>query len=103
MPFDRAIALLQEVHADFGWKDNQSLVHALARMITPFCRGLMGWDARFPLWHYSGNRPRAGKDYLAGVTQILYEGRTCEDAAGGIVRPDDYASATNEKVWVRIM
>ena len=80
MPFERAVELLQEVHAEFGWKDGQSLVHALARIITPFCRGLMGWDARFPLWHYSGNRPRAGKDYLAGVTQILYEGRTCEDA-----------------------
>jgi DNA polymerase I-like protein with 3'-5' exonuclease and polymerase domains len=80
MPLERAIELLQEVHADFGWKDDQSLVHALARIITPFCRGLMGWDARFPLWHYSGNRPRAGKDYLAGVTQLLYEGRTCEDA-----------------------
>ena len=80
MPFERAIELLKEAHADFGWKDGQSLVHALARCITPFCRGLMGWDARFPLWHYSGNRPRAGKDYLAGVTQLLYEGRTCEDA-----------------------
>lgn len=80
MPFERAVELLQEVHAEFGWKDGQSLVHALARIITPFCRGLMGWDARFPLWHFSGNRPRAGKDYLAGITQILYEGRTCEDA-----------------------
>jgi DNA polymerase-1 len=80
MPFDKAVGLLFEVHADFGWKDGQSLIHALARIITPFCRGLMGWDSRFPLWHYSGNRPRAGKDYLAGVTQLLYEGRTCEDA-----------------------
>ena len=80
VPFERAVELISEVHADFGWKDNQSLVHALASIITPFCRGLMGWDARFPLWHYSGNRPRAGKDYLAGVRQILYEGRTCEDA-----------------------
>lgn len=80
MPFEHAADLLSEVHADFGWKDDQSLVHALASIITPFCRGLMGWDARFPLWHYSGNRPRAGKDYLAGVRQILYEGRTCEDA-----------------------
>ena len=80
MQYETAIALLMEVHADFGWKDGQSLVHALARIITPACRGLMGWDAKCPLWHYSGNRPRAGKDYLAGVTQLLYEGRTCEDA-----------------------
>ena len=78
--FDRAIALFTELHADFGWKDSQSHVHALARLITPYCRGLMGWQARFPFWHFCGNRPRAGKDYLAGVTQLLYEGYTCEDA-----------------------
>ena len=80
VPFDRAIELLTEVHADFGLKDPQSLVHALARLITPYCRGLMGWHARFPFWHFCGNRPRAGKDYLAAVTQLLYEGHTCEDA-----------------------
>jgi len=79
MSFDEALALVKEAHADFGWKDGQSQVHALARFITPFCRGLMGWDARFPLWFYTANRPRVGKDYLAGVAQITYEGRTCED------------------------
>ena len=42
MPFERAVELIREIHADFGWKDDQSLVHALARIITPFCRGLMG-------------------------------------------------------------
>ena len=30
-------------------------------------------------------------------------GTDAENEAGGIVRPDDYASATNEKVWMRIM
>jgi hypothetical protein len=33
----------------------------------------------------------------------LTAGTDAENAAGGIVRPDDYASATNEKVWMRIM
>jgi len=79
MGFENALELINEVHAEFGWKDKQSFVHALARFITPFCRGLMGWAARFPLWHFSGNRPRVGKDTLAGVTQVTYEGRTCED------------------------
>jgi DNA polymerase I len=80
MPFEKAVGLLREMLSEFGWKNAQSLVHALARIITPFCRGLMGWDARFPLWHFSGNRPRTGKDYLAGLPQIIFEGRTCEDA-----------------------
>jgi hypothetical protein len=29
----------------------------------------------------------------------LTAGTTAEDAASGIVRPDDYAAATNEKIW----
>ena len=80
MSKDEALQWLRDCHVGFGFRDQQSLVHALARLITPYCRGLMGWDGRFPLWHFSGNRPRAGKDYLAGVTQIIYEGRTIEDA-----------------------
>ncbi len=80
MGLHQAIDILKDVHGEFCWKDEQSVTHALARVITPYCRGLMGWDARFPLWHFAANRPRAGKDYLAGVTHLIYEGRTCEDA-----------------------
>lgn len=72
--------ILDAMLAVDGDSVEQSVTHALARMITPYCRGLMGWDARFPLWHFAANRPRAGKDYLAGVTHLIYEGRTCEDA-----------------------
>jgi DNA polymerase-1 len=80
MSRDEAFEWIRQAHVGFGFRDKQSLVHAIARLITPYCRGLMGWDGRFPLWHFSGNRPRAGKDYLAGVTQIVYEGRSIEDA-----------------------
>ena len=80
MSRDEAFDWIKQAHLGFGFRDQQSLVHAIARLITPYCRGLMGWDGRFPLWHFSGNRPRAGKDYLAGVTQIVYEGRSIEDA-----------------------
>ncbi|MFZ4766766.1 MAG: bifunctional DNA primase/polymerase, partial [Roseimicrobium sp.] len=81
MSRDEAEHWLREAHEGFGWLDGQSLVHQIARVITPYCRGLMGWDARFPLWHYSANRPRAGKDYLAGVAHMIYEGHSCEDTA----------------------
>jgi hypothetical protein len=81
MSAEEAMLWIREAHEGFGWRDKQSLVHQLARFITPYCRGLMGWDARFPLWHYSANRPRAGKDYLAGVTHMVYEGHSCEDSA----------------------
>ncbi len=80
MPVDEARALLLKIHRGFCFRDQQSITHALARVITPYCRGLMGWTARFPLWNFTANRPRAGKDYLAGITMLIYEGVTCEDA-----------------------
>lgn len=45
---------------------------------------------------------------LINVTSVgmqlwtLQAGTDAEDAAGGIVRPDDYNGASNAKIWVRI-
>ena len=58
----------------FCWKDEQARCHGIARLITPFCRGLMQW-ARTPLWIFEANRERCGKDYLAQVTFLTYLGR----------------------------
>ena len=80
MSLDEAKALLlDEVlgtrdAGGFCWKDEQSRVHAIARLITPFCRGLMKW-ARAPLWIFEANRERCGKDYLAQVTCMAHLGR----------------------------
>ena len=63
----------------FWWHDNQSRIHALARLITPFCRGLMNWK-RAPLWIYDGNREGSGKDTCADVTHNLYTGRNVTGA-----------------------
>lgn len=59
----------------FWWHDEQSRIHALARFITPFCRGLMGWR-RTPLWIFDGNREGCGKDTCADLTHIAYTGRS---------------------------
>ena len=80
MPVSAARQLLLRIHQGFCFRDAQSITHTIARLITPYCRGLMGWPSRFPLWIFTANRPRAGKDYLAGVTSIVYEGAACEDA-----------------------
>jgi DNA polymerase I len=58
----------------FCWTDDQSKCHAVARVITPFCRGLMGW-ARAPLWIVEANRERCGKDYFAQLPCIMFLGR----------------------------
>ncbi len=59
----------------FWWRDDQARTHALARLVTPFCRGLMGWR-RTPLWIFDGNREGCGKDTCADVTHVLYTGRS---------------------------
>jgi DNA polymerase-1 len=83
MSLEEARRWLIELHEEFCIKDEQSTVHQIARLITPFCRGLMGWDARTPIWAFMANRPRCGKDFLAGVTQLIYEGSNCEDTPLG--------------------
>jgi DNA polymerase I len=81
LPLGEAKAKIATILEGFPWKGAQDLTHAVARLVTPFCRGLMGWSARTPLWFFNANRPRAGKDYLNGVTQIIYSGYASEDAA----------------------
>ena len=59
----------------FWWHDEQAKIHGFARLVTPFCRGLMGWR-RAPLWIFDGNREGCGKDTCADVTHALYAGRS---------------------------
>jgi hypothetical protein len=84
MPVEEARRVIsEEAYNGFFLKNKQSKVHAIARFITPYTRGLMGFQHRVPLWFYNANRPRAGKDYCAGVAQISYLGNAFEDAPLG--------------------
>lgn len=67
--------LAMPAEGGFWWHDEQARLHALARLITPFCRGLMSWQ-RAPLWVYDGNREGCGKDTCADVAHVLYTGRS---------------------------
>lgn len=71
--------LIQDVYAEFCWADAQSLTHAIARLITPACRGIMGWSAKPPFFIFSANRERLGKDFAADIPMLLYEGRAVEE------------------------
>ena len=74
VPIEEARQLVKEMLEGFCFESEQAAVHAVARLLTPFCRGLLGWDARPPLWVYEANRERCGKDYLNGVIQIVHDG-----------------------------
>jgi hypothetical protein len=78
-----AKALISKMLIGFCWANDMSVTNAIARLLTPMCHGLIGWSDRTPLWIFEANRPRSGKDYLAGCTGLLYEGRTNEDAPIG--------------------
>jgi DNA polymerase I-like protein with 3'-5' exonuclease and polymerase domains len=74
-----ALEVFERLHSDFCFTNQQSKTHAVAALLTPFAKALIGWTTRTPLWYYSANRPRAGKDYLRAITLIVYEGTAFED------------------------
>jgi len=74
MPINEARQLIHETLEGFCFESEQAAIHAVSRLLTPFCKGLMGWKARSPLWVYEANRERCGKDYLNGVVQIVHDG-----------------------------
>lgn len=80
MSVDEAKMLLYDAIGEFCFKDQRDIDMAIAYIITPMCRGLYRKStARTPLFIIQANRERAGKDYLAGVVGILYEGRAIDD------------------------
>ncbi|MEE4210806.1 MAG: DNA polymerase [Parvularcula sp.] len=81
MSLDEAKAWIRELLKEFCFRDEQALTHAIAAVLTPFCRGLYPrWTCRTPVFIYEANRPRSGKDYLAGNIALIHEGRDIEDA-----------------------
>lgn len=80
LPIDEAKSILHEILGEFCFKDSMDLDMAISYLITPMCRGLYKTStARTPLYIIQANRERAGKDYLAGVVGLIYEGRAIDD------------------------
>lgn len=79
-PLEGAQALLGQTIDEFPFADAASRANATAYLLTPFCRGLFSsFNTRTPLFQFIANRPRAGKDYLANIAGLLYEGSARED------------------------
>jgi hypothetical protein len=76
---EEAKKVIEEVYGEFCFRDAQSKTHAIARLLTPYLRGVIGFRERIPFWYFDGNRPGAGKDYCNGVTQLVYQGEVFED------------------------
>jgi hypothetical protein len=72
--------LENKIFGEFCFETPKDKITAIAGLITPALRGLYSrFSVRTPLMFYIGNRERAGKDYLAGITGIVYEGFPFEE------------------------
>jgi hypothetical protein len=81
MSLEDAKKTIDEIFKEFCFKGEQDRINAIALLLTPFCRWLYSSPtSRTPLGVYKANRERAGKDYLAGITGIVYEGCSTEEA-----------------------
>lgn len=80
MDINEAKKIINDIISDFCFKTEQDKIMALSYIITPACRGLYKTiTSRTPLFLIKANRERAGKDYLAGVVGIIYEGKAIDD------------------------
>jgi hypothetical protein len=80
MSVSEAKFLLNDMLSEFCFRDEQDRIMALGYIITPMCRGLYRKPtSRTPIFIIQANRERAGKDFLAGIRGILYEGQAIDD------------------------
>ncbi|MDP1729230.1 MAG: hypothetical protein Q8L27_03450, partial [archaeon] len=83
MELSEAKKVIDEIFKEFCFDEdkNHNKVNAIAGLLTPFLRGLFSsFNVRTPIFFYLGNRERVGKDYLAGITGIIYEGQVTEES-----------------------
>ena len=80
MTIDDAKKIYDAIFGDFCFVSKQDKINAIALALTPYVRELYSRRSiRTPLGFYLANRERAGKDYCAGITGIIYEGSPIED------------------------
>lgn len=72
--------IIDNILKEFCFKDDTDVNMAIAGLITPFLKGLYhSFNCRTPVFIYLANRERIGKDYLAGINGMLYEGIALEE------------------------
>jgi len=82
MTVEEAKQLINSIFEEFCFDEDKDKTHAIAGFITPFLQGMFSdFSTRMPVFIYMANRERAGKDYCAGCTGVLYEGSAIEQPA----------------------
>lgn len=93
--------IIEKILKEFCFKTEEDKINAIAGLLTPFLRGMFTkFNTRTPVFFYEANRERAGKDYLAGITGIVYEGYPSEEPP---ISTGDRYSGSNEELRKKIM
>jgi len=72
--------VLHLIIEEFCFKTDYDYNLAIAGLLTSFLRGLYhSFNCRTPLFIYLANRERVGKDYLAKINGLIYEGIALEE------------------------
>jgi len=80
MKLSLAKKIIEYIFKEFCFTSPRDKTNAIAALITPYLRGLFKtFNTRTPVFFYLANRERAGKDYCAGITGILYEEYALEE------------------------
>lgn len=80
MSLEEAKEVLKSIYKGFCFETTQDYHNAISALLTPYLRGLYPrFNVRTPVWFYIANRERAGKDYCAGITGLVYEGSNIEE------------------------
>lgn len=102
---EQAKCIIEKIFEEFPFDQPKDKTHAIAGFITPFLRGLypgplsVRFSTRTPVFIYMANRERAGKDYCAGCSGMLYEGVHVEEPA---ISNDENNSNANEEIRKKI-
>jgi len=101
MSLEEAKENIEKILKEFCFKGKQDKINAIAGMLTPFLNGLFpNFNDRTPVFFYEGNRERSGKDYCAGITGIIYEGKASEESP--ISTGEKGAGGKNEELRKKI-
>jgi putative DNA primase/helicase len=80
MSLEEAKKIILDLVDEFCFESPQDKVNAISAILTPFLRGLYSrTTCRTPIMFWKANRERAGKDYGAGMTGIIYYGESIDD------------------------
>lgn len=77
---EEAKKTIEYIYSEFPFEEEQDKINAVAGLLTPFLRGLYArFNVRSPIYFYTANRERIGKDYCANINGVVYEGAVIED------------------------